>query len=164
MPPGSYPIRLSAYPTDGSVAIARPSTIVLRVRALLRDTPPVACGGVNVAGLARAVYVSPAGSDGTGCGATPATACATIQQGINSCSGTGCGVLVRYGPGRLDVEVEDNGLGLDGARERPDGNGHGHGLVGIRERVALYGGTVQLEPSAAGGVRLAATLPLSEAP
>jgi len=115
MPPGSYPIRLSAYPTDGSVAIARPSTIVLRVHALLRDTPPVACGGVNVAGLARVVYVSPAGSDGAGCGATPASACATIQQGINSCSGTGCGVLVRYGRYRTTATINlANGVNVYG--------------------------------------------------
>jgi signal transduction histidine kinase len=67
-------------------------------------------------------------------------------------------VLVRYAPQRLDVEVVDNGRGLSG-----NGTG-GHGLVGIRERVALYGGTLSLEPSADGGVRLAASLPLAEVP
>jgi signal transduction histidine kinase len=40
----------------------------------------------------------------------------------------------------------------------------GHGLVGLRERVALYGGTLSVGPGAAGGVRLAATLQLTEAP
>jgi signal transduction histidine kinase len=65
-------------------------------------------------------------------------------------------VLVRYSPQRLEIEVDDNGRGLV-----PNRNG-GHGLVGIRERVALYGGTVDLGPSPSGGVRLAASLPLQE--
>ena len=64
-------------------------------------------------------------------------------------------VTLRWSPARLDVEVEDDGRGL--AASSTDG---GHGLVGIRERVALYGGTVRLEPSANGGTRLAASLPL----
>jgi signal transduction histidine kinase len=68
-------------------------------------------------------------------------------------------VVVRYAPGRLDVEVTDNGRGL---RRTPSSDG-GHGLVGIRERVALYAGTVELEPSSTGGVRLAVSLPLKEA-
>ena len=62
-------------------------------------------------------------------------------------------------PAQLDVEVVDNGRGL---RRTTSTNG-GHGLVGIRERVALYGGTVDLEPSSTGGVRLAVSLPLKEA-
>jgi signal transduction histidine kinase len=71
-------------------------------------------------------------------------------------------VLLRYQPTRLDIEVEDNGHGLatDGVNRQP---GHpGHGLVGIRERVALYDGTVDLGASPTGGVRLAASLPLKE--
>ena len=66
-------------------------------------------------------------------------------------------VLLRYQPTRLDIEVVDNGHGV-----RVNGSS-GHGLVGIRERVALYGGTVDLGTSATGGVRLAASLPLKEA-
>jgi signal transduction histidine kinase len=65
-------------------------------------------------------------------------------------------VTLRWSPTRLDVEVEDDGRGL---RDGPSDDG-GHGLVGIRERVALYGGTVRLEPAPGGGTRLAATLPL----
>jgi signal transduction histidine kinase len=73
-------------------------------------------------------------------------------------------VLVRYTPGRLDVEVEDNGRGLPRGRAAngTSPNGSGHGLLGIRERVALYGGTVDLVPSSTGGVRLAVSLPLKE--
>ena len=71
-------------------------------------------------------------------------------------------VLVRYLPGRLDVEVEDNGRGLSRQSNGTPSTGGGHGLVGIHERVALYGGTVELVPSSAGGVRLAVSLPLQE--
>jgi signal transduction histidine kinase len=81
-----------------------------------------------------------------------------LTNAIRHAHATEARVLVRYAPQRLDVEVEDNGRGL-GSRA----NG-GHGLVGIRERVALYGGTVDLGPSTSGGVRLAASLPLPEGP
>jgi signal transduction histidine kinase len=65
-------------------------------------------------------------------------------------------VVLRYGPTVLDIEVEDDGRGLDGA---PTG---GHGLVGVRERVALYDGTVDIGQGTSGGVRLAASLPVRE--
>ncbi len=66
-------------------------------------------------------------------------------------------VTLRWSPTHLDVEVEDDGRGVPA--EPTNG---GHGLVGIRERVALYGGTVRLEPKPGGGSRLAATLPLKD--
>jgi signal transduction histidine kinase len=41
-----------------------------------------------------------------------------------------------------------------------NGNGSGHGLVGMRERVSLYGGTLDIEPgNGSGGFRVHATLP-----
>jgi signal transduction histidine kinase len=68
-------------------------------------------------------------------------------------------VGIRYDPTQLEVSVTDDGSGLDGSSRR-DGSGGGHGLVGIRERVALYDGTVSLSPGPAGGTRLVARLPV----
>jgi signal transduction histidine kinase len=65
-------------------------------------------------------------------------------------------VVLRYSPTRLDIEVEDDGRGLASVTTG------GHGLVGVRERVALYDGTVEIGAGTMGGVRLAASLPLRE--
>ena len=88
-----------------------------------------------------------------------------LTNAIRHARATRAYVLVRYSPDRLDVEVEDNGRGLSRSQlaNGASSNGGGHGLVGIRERVALYGGTVELVPSSRGGVRLAVSLPLKEA-
>jgi signal transduction histidine kinase len=65
-------------------------------------------------------------------------------------------VVLDYAPSRLGLVVEDDGRGLTATATG------GHGLVGVRERVALYGGTVELGPGAAGGTRLTAALPVRE--
>ena len=86
-----------------------------------------------------------------------------LTNALRHAHATRASVLVRYSPGELDVEVEDDGRGLP--RSSANGTpakGGGHGLLGIRERVALYGGTVDLGPSSLGGVRLAVNLPLKE--
>lgn len=64
-------------------------------------------------------------------------------------------VTLRYLPSTLEVTVEDDGRGPT----QPTG---GHGLVGVRERVMLYGGTMEFGAGGNGGARLAATLPLRE--
>ena len=66
-------------------------------------------------------------------------------------------VSLRYGAEELEVVVADDGTGPNGAA--PAG---GHGLVGIRERVALYGGSLESGPGEDGGFRLAARLPVRE--
>jgi signal transduction histidine kinase len=65
-------------------------------------------------------------------------------------------VAVRYGPDRVAVEVVDDGRGGD-----PDGQDRGgQGIVGMRERAALYGGSLEAGPLSGGGFRVAASLPL----
>jgi signal transduction histidine kinase len=66
-------------------------------------------------------------------------------------------VLLRYGPAALEIEVRDDGRGLSQA----NGDGAGHGLVGMRERVALYGGEVETGPGEPGGFAVRARIPLS---
>jgi hypothetical protein len=54
---------------------------------------------------------------------------------------------------------------LDAQAEGAGGNGHraGHGLAGMRERVALLGGSLSAGPAPGGGFMVSAVLPLSEA-
>jgi signal transduction histidine kinase len=69
-------------------------------------------------------------------------------------------VSLRHDPAALVVQVEDDGPGP--SHERVDGPG-GHGLLGIRERVALFGGAVEAGPRPEGGFRLSARFPLQDA-
>ncbi|MET9230832.1 histidine kinase [Lentzea sp. NPDC003310] len=64
-----------------------------------------------------------------------------------------CTVLVDVTPEAVRVEVADDGPGV---REL----GVGHGLIGMRERVAVYGGTFSAGPGDGGGFRVVAELPV----
>ena len=66
-------------------------------------------------------------------------------------------VQVRYEPGAVHVEVLDDGRGPAAAGAAPV-NGSGQGLVGMRERAAIYGGRLEAGPRRGGGFRVAATL------
>jgi signal transduction histidine kinase len=69
-------------------------------------------------------------------------------------------VTVRYGDGALELEVRDDGRGSPGAAA----NGTGRGLVGMRERAVLLGGTLEAGPLPGGGYRVHARLPLEATP
>jgi signal transduction histidine kinase len=63
-------------------------------------------------------------------------------------------VCVRYGADSIGLEIADDG---DGAGS--DVSAGGHGLVGMRERVALYGGRFQASRDPRGGFVVKAALP-----
>ncbi|MFI7039586.1 sensor histidine kinase [Microbispora rosea] len=71
-------------------------------------------------------------------------------------------VTVRHEPNELSIHVEDDGRGA--AAEPARIGGKGHGLVGIRERVALYGGVLRIGPRTGGGFEVRAQFPLSDSP
>ena len=68
-------------------------------------------------------------------------------------------VDVEAGAGTLRIVVIDNGVGGDGGRDQGPG---GHGLVGMRERVAVYGGTLDVGRASSWGFRVEATLPYED--
>jgi signal transduction histidine kinase len=66
-------------------------------------------------------------------------------------------VAVRYDESLLTVEVRDDGVGARGPGRE------GHGLVGMRERAALYAGSVETGSAEGGGYRVRARFPLGGA-
>ena len=66
-------------------------------------------------------------------------------------------VLVRYAAEALELEVSDDGSGPAGP---PDGAQQGRGLIGMRERVVLFGGELVAGPVAGRGFSVRARLPL----
>jgi signal transduction histidine kinase len=64
-------------------------------------------------------------------------------------------VAIRRTTRSLEIEVTDRGGPPAASRARP-----GHGLVGMRERVALYGGELEAGPLPGGGFNVHATFPL----
>lgn len=65
-------------------------------------------------------------------------------------------VTVRYHPDVLELEVVDTGTGTSPV------DGTGHGVAGMRERLALYGGQFEVDPQEGRGFAVRARLPLEE--
>jgi signal transduction histidine kinase len=86
-----------------------------------------------------------------------------VQEGLTNAlrhAGPGARValVLRYRPRLVRVEVTDDGGGaLVGASPRPPGSGHG--LVGMRERVAVHGGNFTAGPRLGGGWDVMAEVP-----
>lgn len=70
-------------------------------------------------------------------------------------------VVVRYDDGELELEISDDGKGASGGVGDVGG---GQGLIGIRERVAVYGGELEAGRQPEGGYVLRARLPVHAAP
>jgi signal transduction histidine kinase len=70
-------------------------------------------------------------------------------------------VLLRYVPEAIELAISDNGRGAAGAPQ--PSNGAGHGLIGMRERVSLYGGTVNAGTRPNGGFSVEVRLPTDNA-
>ena len=81
-----------------------------------------------------------------------------IQEGLTNAlkhaRASHADVVVRYGPDELHIEVRDDGEGGSTS------DGLGHGLVGVRERVKIFGGEMSAGNATEGGFILSTRLPL----
>jgi signal transduction histidine kinase len=81
-----------------------------------------------------------------------------VQEGLTNAlkhaGASDADVIVRYRPDEVEIEVRDNGQGSSTT------DGLGHGLVGVRERVKIYGGEMSAGTANGGGFVLSTRLPL----
>jgi len=82
-----------------------------------------------------------------------------IQEGLTNAlkhaHASHADVTVQYGSNELQIEIRDDGRGTSTT------DGPGHGLVGMRERVKIYGGEMTTGSASGGGFVVNTRLPLS---
>ncbi|MFJ8332159.1 sensor histidine kinase [Streptomyces sp. NPDC094437] len=81
-----------------------------------------------------------------------------LTNTVKHAHGATAAVNVTYATGQLKVEVTDSGGGTGPTAS----GGNGRGLIGLRERLALYGGTLRTGPRPLGGYRVQALIPLED--
>jgi len=103
--------------------------------------------------------------DGDPCPLPPAidlSAYRIVQEGLTNtlkhANANSAEVVLRYRSDELRIEVRDDGHGA------PAPSSAGHGLVGVRERVNIYGGQMSAGPMTGGGFLLSTRLPLDGYP
>jgi signal transduction histidine kinase len=141
---------LDAMREDGERAELGPQPGLDRLDGLLQD--------VGRAGLPVRLHVDgdplelPRGID--------ISAYRIVQEGLTNAlkhaQATQAEVALTYASDQLRIEVSDNGRGA-----AKSDHGHGHGLIGIHERVKLYNGEMSTVTTDGGGFTLAACLPLN---
>ena len=140
---------LNAMREEGEAAEMAPQPTLAEVDALLT--------AVRRAGLPVELQVQ--GTPTELPGAIEMSAYRIIQEGLTNAlkhsRASRADVLIRYGDDVLEIEVQDDGRGA------PSTNGGGFGLVGVRERVKIYGGEMSADSRAGGGFTLRTRLPLT---
>lgn len=140
--PGDQPAELSPAPGLGDLDQLIADTAVAGVAAR-----------VEVAGQARSL---PPAAD--------LSAYRILQEALTNvvrhAGPTQARVVISYRPGGVSLEVTDDGPRESGSRPAVR-TGTGHGLIGMRERAALFGGSLEAGPHS-GGFRVLATLPIDD--
>jgi signal transduction histidine kinase len=81
-----------------------------------------------------------------------------VTNAVKHAAGAHVHVAVNYAPDAIRVEITDTG----GSSTTSAGTGSGRGLIGLRERVAVYGGTLQAGIRPTGGYRVCAEIPIDQ--
>ncbi|MDN3029097.1 histidine kinase [Streptomyces sp. S.PB5] len=78
-----------------------------------------------------------------------------LTNTIKHAPGAEASVTIGYAEEVLQIEITDTGA----VRDAAPAEGNGRGLIGLRERLAVYGGELTAGPTLAGGYRVKALLP-----
>jgi signal transduction histidine kinase len=81
-----------------------------------------------------------------------------LTNTVKHAAGASVAITVDYRPGEVRVEVADTG----GVPSPAAASGNGRGLMGLRERLAVYDGTLDAGPRGTGGYRVRAVIPVGE--
>jgi PAS domain S-box-containing protein len=83
-----------------------------------------------------------------------------LNNTLKHAKATKVDVLLEFGKNDVVLVIEDNGVGFNPeARSKPKDSGQGLGLIGMRERAALLGGTLQIESARHKGTTIIARVP-----
>ena len=85
-----------------------------------------------------------------------------LQNAIRHAAAERLSISLRFDTGRLNVAVEDNGLGFDCSLERLEQSQH-YGLLGMRERVERMGGEFHLTSAHGAGTTVRLQIPIGRA-
>jgi signal transduction histidine kinase len=158
-PPGAWDAAVPATASGNAQALS-PQPGLGQLKSLI--------GPVKAAGLPVELHVA-----GTQRGLPPGldlAAFRVIQEALTNvikhAGQASASVRLDYRPGGLVIDVTDDGRGSDpsvpggsGALGVPSSPGAGRGLIGLRERIALYGGDLDAGPRPGGGWRVRARIP-----
>lgn len=119
-----------------------------------------------VSGGLAVTYV-PVGLPGSLSPAAEATVYRIVQESLTNvvrhASAESAVVRVELGAGAVEVTVTDDGRGAVAGTAGGPGGGTGHGLIGLRERAAAHGGTVETGPGPGGtGFRVRVRFPVAD--
>jgi signal transduction histidine kinase len=142
---GDSPGQLGERELAPQPGLARVPALIARIR---ESGVPV---DLNVTGTAGPL---PTGPD--------LTAYRVVQEALTNTLKHAVGAVVKvtidHTTDTLLLEVTDSG----GTRAPSADTGNGRGLIGLRERLALYGGTLEAGKQPAGGYRVRAVLPVEQ--
>jgi signal transduction histidine kinase len=81
---------------------------------------------------------------------------------IKHAGSSSANVTISYRPDSVTVEITDPGAGAPATRVPAQRTGTGHGIIGMRERVAVFGGEFAAGPGPDGGFRVRACFPIAK--
>ncbi|MFY9932375.1 MAG: sensor histidine kinase [Streptosporangiaceae bacterium] len=139
---------------DGEAAALAPQPTIAEIPALL----------ARFAGAGLDVDLEVEGTRREAPAGVELSAYRIVQEALtNTLKHSGAGhasVRLAWSQGHLDVEVSDDGPAAGAVPSPVRADSGGKGLVGMRERVVLFGGELKAGPSPHGGYQVAARLPL----